>query len=426
MTVGGGTANLDTVMALTDTKIRALKPAAKSYKATDGRGLYLLVSPQGGKLWRFDYRFDGRRKTLALGAYTKAGEAEHVSLEGARGALDEARRKVRGGIDPAAERKAEKEARKIGQAEAILFEEVAREWLAKQEPVWAASHAERIRRRLERDIFPLLGSRPIAAIGAPELLAALRLIEARGAIETAHRARTTAGQVFRYAVATGRAERDPSQDLRGALQPSKTVHRAALTDPMAIGGLLRAIDSYHGSIVTRCALQLAPLVFVRPGELRHAEWSEIDFKAREWRIPAVKMKGREMHIVPLSRQAVAVLKELHPYTRSGRYVFPSPRSASRPMSENAVLSALRRMDFGKEEMCGHGFRSIASTRLHEMGYPSAWIERQLAHQERNAVKAAYNYAEHLPERRKMMQDWGDELDRLKAGGQIERDADAAA
>ena len=275
-------------------------------------------------------------------------------------------------------------------------------------------------------MFPWLRGRPIAQVNAPELLALLRRIESRGALETAHRAMQNCGQVFRYAVATGRAERDPTGDLRGALPPPKEKHHASIIDPKRIGELLRAIDSYEGFFATKCALRLAPLVFVRPGELRKSQWQEINLDNAEWRIPAERMKMLEQHIVPLSRQAVEILRELEPLTNRGivakpntpRFVFPSARSRERPMSENAVLAALRRMGYTKEEMTGHGFRSMASTLLHERGWNHQVIERQLAHAERNAVSAAYNFAEHLPERRKMMQAWADYLDALKARAEV--------
>ena len=291
---------------------------------------------------------------------------------------------------------------------------------------WAASHGDRILRRLEKDLLPWLGKRPIAEIKAPELLAVLRRIESRGALETTHRAMQNCGQVFRYAVATGRAERDPTGDLRGALPPSKEKHHASIIDPKRIGELLRAIDAYEGFFATKCALRLAPLVFVRPGELRKEQWPEIALDKAEWRIPAERMKAREQHIVPLSRQAIAILRELEPLTNRGipakpdapRFVFPGAQSRERPMSNNAILAALRRMGYPKEEMTGHGFRSMASTLLHERGWNHQVIERQLAHAERNAVSAAYNFAEHLPERRRMMQAWADYLDALKARADV--------
>lgn len=394
-------------MPLSDIAIKAAKPKEKSYKLADGFGLLLLVQPAGGKWWRFKYRFGGKEKGLSFGTYPD------VSLKDARGRRDDARKLIANGVDPGVHRQLEK-ARKVETA-GNSFEAIAREWYAKYAPTWAPSHGEKIIRRLERDIFPWLGATPIGDITAPALLAALRKVEARGAVETAHRVHQNCGQVFRYAVATGRAERDPSGDLRGALPPVRQEHHASITDPSAIGELLRAMKGYSGSLVTRCALQLAPLVFVRPGELRRAEWAEIDLDAAEWRIPAEKMKSRALHIVPLSIQAVAILLELQPLTGRGKYVFPSGRGPSRCMSENGVLSALRRMGYSGKQMTGHGFRSMASTLLNEQGWPRDAIERQLAHGERDKVRAAYNYAEHLPERRKMMQAWADYLDSLATG-----------
>ncbi|MCG9033250.1 tyrosine-type recombinase/integrase [Laribacter hongkongensis] len=270
-------------------------------------------------------------------------------------------------------------------------------------------------RRFERDVFPWLGSRPVAEIDAPALLAVLRRIESRGAIETAHRAMQSAGQVFRYAIATGRAQRNPAADLVGALAPAIKQSFPTITDPTRIAELLRAIDGYQGTLPTLCALRLAPLVFVRPGELRKAEWSEIDLDGSTWIIPAERMKMREKHVVPLSKQAVAILRELHPLTGDGRYVFPGARTNGRPMSENTINAALRRLGYDKDTMTGHGFRHMASTLLNEQGWNRDAIERQMAHAERNQVRAVYNYAEYLPERRKMMQAWSDYLDALKAG-----------
>lgn len=403
-------------MPLTDTAVRSAKPQAKASKLFDSGGLYLEVSPAGGKWWRWKYRFAGKEKRLSFGVYPD------VRLKAAREKRDAARQQLAAGIDPGEARKAEKQA----QAGAESFETIAREWHAKFSPGWVASHGERILRRLENDLFPWLGKRPIAEIKAPELLAVLRRIESRGAQETAHRAMQNCGQVFRYAVATGRVERDPTGDLRGALPPPKEKHHASIIEPKRIAGLLRAIDAYEGFFATKCALRLAPLVFVRPGELRRAQWQEIDFDKAEWRIPAERMKMREQHIVPLSSQAIEILRELEPLTNRGilakpsapRYVFPGAQSRERPMSENAILAALRRMGYPKEEMTGHGFRSMASTLLHEQGWNHQTIERQLAHAERNAVSAAYNFAEHLPERRKMMQAWADYLDALKAGAEV--------
>lgn len=379
-------------MPLTDTAIRNAKPAEKPVKLSDGGGLYLEVAPSGGKWWRLKYRFGGKEKRISLGVYPD------VPLRDARARRDDARRQLASGIDPGEARKAAKAAQTGGATNS--FEVIAREWFAKFSPTWTPSHGERIIRRLERDVFPWVGATPIPEVTAPVLLSVLRRIEERGAIETAHRAAQNCGQVFRYAIATGRAERDPSQDLRGALPPAKEKHHASIIDPKAIGDLLRAMDGYKGDMVTRCALRLAPLTFVRPGELRRAEWSEIDMDKAEWRIPAEKMKMREAHIVPLSRQALDILRELQPLTGRGRYVFPGVRTNARPMSENTVNAALRRLGYEKDEMTGHGFRSMASTLLNERGWHRDAIERQLAHAERNAVRAAYNFAEHLPERRR--------------------------
>lgn len=396
-------------MALTDTAIRNAKPGDKTIKLFDERGLYLEVSPAGGKWWRLKYRFDGKEKRLSLGVYPD------VSLKDARERRDAARKLLADGTDPSENRKAQKSAR--ADRAANSFEVVAREWYAKYSATWAKDHGNRILRRFERDIFPWIGGRPIAEITAPELLAVVRRIEDRGALETAHRALGNCGQVFRYAVATGRAERDPSGDLRGALPPVKGEHFAATTDPKRVGEILRALDGYQGTLTVRCALRLAPLVFVRPGELRKAEWTDIDLDAAEWRYTVTKTNTP--HIVPLSRQAVAILRELQPLTGRGQFVFPGARSNGRPMSDNAILAAMRRMGIGKEEMSGHGFRAVARTILDEvLGVRPDYIEHQLAHAVRDPNGRAYNRTAHLPERRKMMQQWADYLDKLKAGAEI--------
>ena len=397
------------IVPLNDTKVRMTKPAEKPQKFFDGGGLFLLVTPTGGKLWRFKYRFGASERLLCIGTYPETSLAE------ARLRRDQASALLAKGVDPRETKKAQKAA---GNQETETFEIIAREWYAKFSPSWATSHAKTTIRRLELFIFPWLGARPVKTITAPELLAALRRIEAKGALETAHRVKQVCGQVFRYAIATGRAERDPSGDLRGAIPAASGKHMATITAPKEIAGLLRSIDDYRGGIVTRCALQLAPLVFVRPGELRQAEWSEFNLETAEWRIPAEKMKAGAVHIVPLSRQAIDILREIHPLTGHGRYVFPSPRTDSRPMSSNAILSALRRMGYAKDEMSGHGFRSMASTLLNEQGWNRDAIERQLAHAERNRVRAAYNYAEFMPERKKMMQAWADYLEGIKTGAKI--------
>ncbi len=388
---------------LTETAIKAAKPQQTTYRLSDERALYLLVRSNGARWWRFDYyRPDGSRNTLSLGVYPD------VSLKLARERRDEARRQLADGIDPGAKRQAEK----IAQSD--TFEAIAREWFDKFSPGWAKSHADKVIRRFERDIFPWLGSHPVSKISAADLLDCLRRIEARGVLETAHRALQNCGQVFRYAVATRRAERDPSADLRGALPPAQGGHFPTITDPEKIGALLRAIDGYQGSYVVRGALQLAPLLFTRPVELRKAEWSEFDLEKPEWRIPAERMKMRELHIVPLSKQAIAVLKELQPLTGDERYVFPSARSKERPLSDNALNAALRRMGYEQGTITVHGFRSMASTLLNEQGWKPDAIERQLAHADRDEIRATYNYAEYLPERRKMMQAWADYLDKLRS------------
>ncbi|QEL55132.1 tyrosine-type recombinase/integrase [Chromobacterium paludis] len=399
-------------MPLSDAKCKNAKPRedGKRLRLSDEKGMYLEVMPNGAKYWRLKYRFAGKEKRLALGVYPD------VTLGDARKKRDEARRLLGEDIDPGIHRKVQKAARAI-QAE-NSFEAVAREWFAKYKPSWVDSHADKIIRRLERDIFPWLGKRPIAEIEAPELLAVLRRIEHRGAIETAHRAMQNCGQVFRYAVATGRAKRNSAADLVGALSPVIKTSFATITEPEKIAQLLRAMDGYQGSFITQCALKLAPLVFVRPGELRKAEWSEIDFEAEQWVIPAERMKMREKHIVPLSRQALAILKELEALTGSGQYIFPGARTNGRPMSENTVNAALRRLGYAKDDMTGHGFRHMASTLLNEQGWNRDAIERQMAHGERNSIRATYNYAEYLPERARMMQSWSDYLDGLKAGAKV--------
>lgn len=398
-------------MPLTDTAVRNAKPTEKTARLFDAGGLYLEVAPNGGKWWRLKYRYSGKEKRLALGVYPT------ITLKEARERRDIAKKQLADGIDPSEHRKAVKATK--SEQTANSFEVVAREWFAKFEPTWTAGHSEKIIRRLERDVFPWIGSRPVAQLKAPELLGCLHRIEERSAVETAHRALQNCGQVLRYAIATGRAERDISADLRGALPPVKPTHHAAITDPKQIGELMRAIDGYSGTLVTKCAMQLAPLVFLRPGELRQAEWSEMDLDKAEWNIPAGRMKMREPHLVPLAPQAIAILREIHALTGHGRYVFPSARTGERPMSNNAVLAALRRMGYAKEEMSGHGFRAMARTILDEvLGVRPDFIEHQLAHAVRDPNGRAYNRTAHLAERRKMMEQWADYLDKLKAGAEI--------
>jgi integrase len=396
-------------MPLTDTAIRNAKPGDKPSKLFDERGLFLLVTPTGGKWWRLKYRFDGKEKLLSLGTYPDVG------LKVARERRDDARKLLADGIDPGENRKATKAAKQERAANSL--EVVAREWYAKMAPNWAEHHGDRIIRRFERDIFPWIGGRPIAEVTAPELLAMVRRIEDRGALETAHRALQNCGQVFRYAVATGRAERDPTGDLKGALPPVKGEHFAAVTEPDQVAKVLRALDGYEGTFTVACALRLAPLVFVRPGELRKAEWADIDLGAAEWRY--IVTKTNTPHIVPLATQAVAILRELHALTGAGRYVFPGARSNGRPMSDNAILAAMRRMGIPKDEMSGHGFRAMARTILDEvLGFRPDFIEHQLAHAVKDPNGRAYNRTAHLGERRKMMQAWADYLEKLKAGAEV--------
>lgn len=391
-------------MSLTDIKVRSLKARDRQYKVADGRGLFLVITTNGSKYWRFRYRFVDREKSLAIGVYPD------ISLAEARDKAHEARKMLANDIDPGAEKQNKKRARKL--AAANTFEAIAREWFQKNSAKWVDSHGGRVMNRLEKDVFPYVGKRPITELSAPEILSVLQRIENRGAIETAHRTHQNFGQIFRYAIATGYAQNDPCPHLRGALKPIQQRHHASIVEPKKIGELLRAINSYEGFFVTKCALRFAPLVFVRPGELRQAEWSEINLDTAEWRIPAAKMKMREQHIVPLANQAITILQELHMLTGRGKYIFPSIRSSKRPMSENTVLGALRRLGYTTDEMTGHGFRSMASTLLNEQGWNRDAIERQLAHGERNSIRAAYNYAEYLAERRKMMQHWADYLDEL--------------
>jgi len=396
-------------MALTELQVKNAKATDKPSKQSDGGGLFLLVQPNGAKYWRLAYRFAGKQKTLALGVYPE------VSLSDVRERREAARKMLANGADPSAVKKAQKAA---GLALAAnSFEILAREWLDKFSKGWKESHTRTVRGRLENDVFPWLGSRPIAEIDAPELLAVIQRIENRGALETAHRALANSGQVFRYAIATHRAKRDPSADLKGALPAHSGNHLAAITDPVEIGKLLRDIDGYKGTFIVRCAFKLSPLVFLRPVELSKAEWSEIDLDKAEWRIPAGRMKMKKPHIIPLPTQAVDILRELHPLTGKGKYVFPSIRGTTEPMGTNAVLRAIRNLGYTPEEMTAHGFRHMASTLLNEQGFNADAIERQLAHKA-SGVRGTYNAAEYLPERQRMMQHWADYLDGLKSGADI--------
>jgi integrase len=388
---------------LTENRVKNAKPheERKQYKLYDGRGLYLLVTPDGGRWWRFKYRLNGREKGISLGTYPD------VSLKRAREKRDDARRLVADNIDPSDRRRAEKD------AHADTFRAIADEWIPKQH--FSDKTLEKARWTFNDLIFPFIGNRPVTQITASEVLGLLRRLEGRGKHETAHRTKQRIGQVLRYAIATGRAERDVTADLRDALTPIKAKNHAAVTEPEKVGGLLRAIDAYAGQPAVEAALKLAPLLFVRPGELRGARWEEfrLDGEDPEWRIPAERMKMKEHHIVPLARQSVAILLNLQPVTGPDGMVFPNLRDPNRPMSEVALTAALRRMGYSGEEMTWHGFRTIASTLLNEQGFDPDVIELQLAHKERNKVRAAHNGAQRLQERRKMMQEWADYLDTLK-------------
>jgi integrase len=398
------------VMPLSDVAVKNAKSKKEEYGMFDGGGLYLLVTPSGGKLWRLKYRIEGKGKLLALGAYPE------VSLADARQRREDARRLLANGADPGAVKKAQKQAKT---EETETFELIAREWHTKFKQQWSECHTKTTLSRLEHDLFPWLGNRPIKDIKAPELLATLRRAENRGCLELAHRLRTISGQVMRYAVATGRAERDPSGDLRGALPTPPEKHYAALTDPKEVADLLRAIDGYKGGIIVKSALKIIPMLMVRPGELRHAEWSEINLDEAVWNIPAGKMKMKVAHIVPLSTQAIEILAEMKPLTGNGKFIFPSIRSFARPMSENTINATLRSIGYEGERMTGHGFRAMARTILDEvLQVRPDFIEHQLAHAVRDPNGRAYNRTAHLAERRKMMQTWADYLDGLKAGATV--------
>ncbi|RQQ34979.1 tyrosine-type recombinase/integrase [Burkholderia stagnalis] len=405
-------------MPLTDTTIRNTKPAEKPIKLFDGGGMFLLITPAGQRYWRLKYRFGNKEKLLALGVYPD------VPLAAARKKRDEARDKLADGIDPGEAKKAEKRTQRLNAENS--FEAIAREWHAKYAPTWSESHGDRILRRLAVDAFPWIGGKPIADLTPPDVLDVLRRVEKRGALETAHRLHANIGQACRYAVATGRAQRDITADLRGALPPVQTEHMAAITDPKQVAELLRAIDGYQGTFPVVCALRLAPLLFQRPGELRAAEWIEFDLDGGTWEIPGDRMKRTKQgkaaggaHVVPLSSQAVAILRELRALTGNGRFLFPSVRTKDRPMSDNTVNGALRRLGYDGATMTGHGFRAMARTILEEvLGVPAAIIEAQLAHAVKDPLGRAYNRTAHLPQRRAMMQTWADYLDRLKAGAKV--------
>jgi len=391
---------------LTAKALKAAKPKEKPYKMHDSGGLFVIIRPNGRKWWRFRYRLAGKTKELSMGTFPE------VTIRQARLARDEARQMLAQGIDPASVRAARRFV--PGGDGEETFMALAREWHERFKTKWSPATAARIWRMLERDVLPWIGSRPLTTLQPIDVLSTVRRIEERGAIDTAHRVLSICNQVLRYAVQTGRLQSNPARDLAGALPPAQVTHRAAITDPEEFGRLLRAIDDYTGDYTTRVALQLAPLVFVRPGELRHMEWEEIDEARALWEIPAQKMKMKAAHIVPLSRQALALLREIKPFSGPSGYVFPSLRSRERPISNNTLNAALRRMGFSKDQMTAHGFRASARTMLDEqLRFPPEIIEHQLAHTVRDPLGRAYNRTTHLAERAEMMQAWADYLDRLK-------------
>lgn len=399
-------------MKLTNIVVQNAKPREKSYKLSDGHGLYLEVSPKGGKWWRYKFSFDGKETRISLGVYPE------VSLKEARDKLLEVRKQRAKGINPSANRKALKATRKNELENS--FEVVAREWFAARSAELDKRYASRLLRRLEKDVFPFIGTCPIADITVEHLESVGERIEKRGALDVVSRVMNYCKEIYTYAVRTKRAklQNDPSEYVR-PFKTAKTKHHAAIIEPKKLGALLRAIDGYKGYFATECALKLSPLFFVRPGELRAAEWSEIDFDKAEWNIPAERMKMKEAHLVPLSPQAVKILKELHLVTGKERYVFPSVRTVSRPMSDGTVNASLRRMGYLSDEMTAHGFRAIARTILdEELGFRPDIIEHQLAHAVKDPMGRAYNRTSHLPERRRMMQVWADYLDVLKGGAQV--------
>lgn len=396
------------ILPLSDAQVSKAKPTEKDYKLSDGGGLYLLVTSNGGKLWRFQYRFDGKQKLLAFGQYPE------ITLANARKRREEARTLLANGKDPGEVKKAAKKAAALKEASA--FELVAREWFGKNKPVWSSGHSLTVMCRLEKDLFPVIGSKPVSEITASDIRTMLLKIEARGAVETASRIKIMCGQVFRYALATGRLEHDPSAALksREIFRKREVRHHAAITDPKELAPLLMAIDEYPGTFVVKSALKLTPMLFVRPGELQKMEWSHIDFDAALWSIPAELMKMKQPHLVPLSRQALKILQGLHPATGHGRYVYPG--RGSRPMSNNSINAALRYLGYDNETVTGHGFRATARTILDEvLGFRVDLIEHQLAHAVRDTNGRAYNRTSFLDDRRQMMQAWADYLDCLKAG-----------
>ena len=397
---------------LTAVSIKQAKPAEKSYKLTDGGGMYLLVDTKGARYWRLDYRFADKRKTLALGTYPE------VTLEEARKARDKARKQLKQDIDPGEQRKVNKLT--AAHRANNTFEAVAREWHAEFSPTWTKHTQEKNLRIFEKNAFPWIGDRPIAEVTAPELLALIRRVKDRGYLDTAHRLRMTAGQVFRYGISTGRCERDISSDLRGAIPPQRKKHYAAITDPDAFGRLLRDIWAYQGSMTTCSAFRLSALFGLRPGEIRNLEWSEVDIEGKLIRIPLGKMKARRLHVVPLADQATAILEELKPLTGAGRYCFPGLQDHGRPMSENTINAALRRLGYDTQsEQSAHGFRSSFSTMSHGSGlFRPEVVEVQLAHKHGDEVRLAYDRGDFLEERRKLMTWWAGQCDQMRQGAEV--------
>lgn len=395
-------------MAITDKFIKSIKATGKAQKISLEENLYLHVNPKGNKFFRVRFSFGGKRNSISLGQYP------YLSLAEARKQLFETKELLAKGINPSAHKKANKSTYRIESENTFIA--LACEWITLQEKSWSKGHAKRIRIALEKDLFPIIGKMPIKDITAQTLLNALQKVEKRGALDTAHRLLQNCGSIFRYAIRTGRLQIDISTSLRGVIAPAKSKHYASIKEPNAVGQLLRDIDDYNGNPIIQLALRISPYVFVRPGELRRATWDEFNFDTAEWHIPAERMKMRQIHIVPLSRQVIDLLKELWQYTGDGQYLFPSMRGRSRPISDGTLTVALRTMGYDKGKMTIHGFRSMASTLLNSQGYNRDWIERQLAHGESNSVRAAYNHADHLQDRKCMMQEWADYLDELRESG----------
>ncbi|AJE99147.1 tyrosine-type recombinase/integrase [Pandoraea apista] len=397
-------------MPITDIAARNAAPREKTYRLADSGGMYLEVSPSGGKYWRLKYRFNGKEKRLALGVYPTVG------LAAARKKRDIAREQLAAGIDPGEKKKIDKRTARLNANNS--FEVVAREWLEERKTVVQIDQHKKTLARLDHDVFPWLGKRPITEIDAPEILAVLKRIDTRGARYSAHRVRSEISRVFRYAIKEGKAKSDPARDLIGAIPPAVETHFAAITESSKVAEMLRAFDGFSGTFPVLCALRLAPMLFVRPGELRQAEWTQFDLDKGEWRYLITKTKTE--HLVPLASQVVAILRELRALTGQGRYVFPGARSALRPMSEAAINAALRRLGYDtRTEITGHGFRAMARTILHEeLEQKPEVIEHQLAHVVPDNLGSAYNRTKFIKERRAMMQQWADYLDRLKAGAQV--------